>query len=206
MTRAPAQVIAGEICGDGEKPRTEALLRTKPVASAINTNECLLRQIVGVVFVREHPAEEMKHDGGVPVHQLGERVVLARRQTRHGGAVGRINVRCGHGAAGFGGHLALDLLVAPQGQLLHCGEVALPLTGWHDGGDLGEMPQHVGLAVGADFADIAQQLLDARVHGLSVGEGDGQLALLGRELLAISPAPRQISFVQRPDARQFGTA
>ena len=91
-----------------------------------------------------------------------------------------------------------------KGEALHLGQVAAALFGWHGPADFVEVPQHVGLALGAERGDFSQLLLRLRCHALRMIEYGLEFLLLGGDAGAVLVALGQVSLVQLPDALHLG--
>src|ERR1017187_7062470 len=103
-----------------------------------------------------------------------------------------------------GGHRALDLFVETKGQALHLGQVAAALFGRHGPADFVEVPQHIGLALGAEGGDFSQLLLRFRRHALGAVERGLQLLLFGGDQGTVLVALGQVAFVELPNALHLG--
>src|ERR1035437_5276712 len=92
-----------------------------------------------------------------------------------------------------GGHRVLNLLVETKGKALHLGQVAAALFRRHGAADFVEVPQHVGLALGAECGNLSQLLLRLRSHALSVVKHGLKLLLPGGDAGAVLAALGQVT-------------
>ena len=93
-----------------------------------------------------------------------------------------------------------------KGKALHLRQVAAALFGRHGLADFVEVPQHVGLALGAEGGDFRQLLLRLRRHALGVVERGLEFLLLGSDQGAVLVALGQVAFVELPDVLHLGVA
>src|ERR1035438_1314155 len=72
MASEPAVMVAGEVGSDRIKPGGELGGGPEAGAMPINAHKGFLGQVVGVVFVAQHAAEELENRLGVAGHQVVE--------------------------------------------------------------------------------------------------------------------------------------
>src|ERR1035438_10883786 len=95
MASEPAVMVAGEVGGNRIKPGGELGAGPEARAMPINAHKGFLGQVVGVVFVAQHAAEELENRLGVAGHQVVEGGIVPAGQPLHFSA--------GPGGGGSGG-------------------------------------------------------------------------------------------------------
>ena len=87
MPCAPAEMVPRQVRGYGIEPGGKFFARPKTGAGTKNPDKSLLRQIIGVVLVGQHPAKKMEQRRRVPFHQIIQRRILTGDQAFHVGPV-----------------------------------------------------------------------------------------------------------------------
>jgi len=100
----------------------------------------------------------------------------------------------------------LDFLVETKGKTLHFGKVTAALLRRHGLADGDEMPEHLRLALSAEFAQLSQFFLCFGGDIRAVAQRGLNFRLFSRKERAHFCALRQVSLMQLPDARHFGVA
>jgi hypothetical protein len=76
-------MVPRQIRGDGEQPVGKFLSGAKTLTGLENADESFLREIIRIVLVLHHAAEEMKNRRGVALHQIIERGIVTGLQLFH---------------------------------------------------------------------------------------------------------------------------
>jgi len=96
--------------------------------------------------------------------------------------------------------------VETQRQALHLRQVAAALFRRYGLAHFVEVPEHLGLAMGAQRADLGELLFGLRRQAVAGGERLLEFLLSGRDALAHLAAPGEIAFMQLADALEFALA